>query len=536
MTFTINPLASVKFILFSIFFFLISNPPAFSQRKVFKTATGVITPALMKEYIDFLASDSLLGRDTPGRGLDSAAAYIVRHFEEAGLKPLGGSYFQDLDYCYAELGNDNLLSVTSGEKRQEFKLKNDFIPFDITADRSVEAPVVFAGYGITAPEYNYDDYKGLEVKGKIVVVMRQEPGQTDSTRKDFQGTETTKYSNLKEKIRIAKEHGAVGMVVISGPLNYTSLKPRGFPWPSLSKNLPKDALPLVSCSEAPERLPVVHAGESFIVNLFGSVDSLKSVQAGIEKSLKPDSYQIPGRVVTLRTSITLKPIGGKNVIGILEGSDPLLSKEAVIVGAHYDHVGFIKEHKADTDYIYNGADDNASGTSGVLALAKAFSVMKEKPARSVIFMTFAGEEKGLLGSATYVKSPLFPLEKTVAMLDLDMISRNHPDSLEIMGARQNPDLAKIVRKANSKTGLILYSPRGDRMSGGSDHYSFYRKNIPDLFFFAGIHDDYHQVGDNPDRINAEKAARVTRLAFLTLWKIANEDKHYKLVTGKEEED
>jgi hypothetical protein len=528
--------AIFKLILVSLFISLTFNYASYAQRKAVRIANSVITADLMKQNIGYLASDSLMGRDTPSPGLDSAAVYIARQFISAGLKPLKGSYYQDLDYCYVDLGPENFLTVMTGEQKQELKLKSDFIPYEITGDKAVEAPVVFVGYGITAPEYGYDDYQGMDVKGKIILLLRQEPGQTDSTRNEFKGTESSKYANLKEKIRMAKEHGVIGMLVISGPLNYTSLKPRGFPWPVLSKTLPLDALPIVSCSEAGERIPVVHAGETLIKAVFGNADSLKRIQEGIEKSFKPNSFAIPGCVVTLRTTIVSKPLGGRNVIGILEGIDPVLGREAVIVGAHYDHVGFIKEHKADTDYIYNGADDNASGTSGVLAIAKAFSSMGEKPRRSVIFMAFAGEEKGLLGSATYVKNPLFPLENTVAMIDLDMISRNHPDSLEIIGAQQNPDLVKIVRKENRKVKFVLGESKGDNMGGGSDHYSFYRKNIPDLFFFAGIHKDYHQVSDNPDRINSGKAARVSRLAFLTLWKIANDDQRYKLVKGKEGSD
>jgi len=488
----------------------------------------------MKQNINYLASDSLMGRDTPSPGLDSAAAYIVRQFQRYGLKPLNGSFYQDLDYCYIDIGPENLLSVMTGDQKQDFKLKNDFIPFDLTGEGTVEAPVVFVGYGITAPEYGYDDYKEVDVKGKIVLLMRQEPGQSDSTIKAFNGKENTKYSNLKEKMKMARDHGALGILVVSGPMNYTSLKPRGFPWPSLSKILPKDALPITSYKDIGEKLPMVHAGESMVKALLGSEDSLKNIQQGIEKTIKPNSFPIPGKVVLLKTTIILKPIGGRNVIGILEGRDPALNREAVVIGAHYDHVGFIKEHKPDTDYIYNGADDNASGTSGMLAVAGAFASMPEKPKRSVLFMAFAGEEKGLLGSATYVKSPLFPLENTGAMIDLDMISRNQPDSLEIIGARQNPDLVKIIRKKNKKIKMILVESRSERMMGGSDHQNFYRKDIPDVFFFTGTHKDYHQVSDNPDKTNPLKAARVSRLAFLTAWYIANDDHRYKLLKGNDE--
>jgi len=234
--------------------------------------------------------------------------------------------------------------------------------------------------------------------------------------------------------------------------------------------------------------------------------------------------------MAMNVSFIEKPLGGRNVIAVLEGTHPGLKDEAIIIGGHYDHLGFQQEHKADSDYIYNGADDNASGTCAMLAVAKAFSSMVENPKRSVIFMAFAGEEKGLLGSDSYVQKPLWPLSKTVAMLNLDMISRNDIDSLEIIGARQNPGLVKVVRKQNKDIGFKLAESKNKRMDEGSDHFSFFKKGIPVIFFFTGFHPDYHEVTDNPDRVNPEKAAKVSRLAFLTAWVVANENKHYKIST------
>jgi hypothetical protein len=175
--------------------------------------------------------------------------------------------------------------------------------------------------------------------------------------------------------------------------------------------------------------------------------------------------------------------------------------------------------------------------SGVLAVAKAFATMAENPQRSVIFIAFAGEEKGLLGSSTYVHRPLWPLNKTVAMINLDMIARNDPDSVQILGARQNPGLAKVVRKENKEIGFKLAVSKSKYLEGGSDHVPFFKSGVPVIFFFTGLHEDYHQVTDNPDRINADKAARVSRLAFLTAWAVANESRHYKIVhpAGRENE-
>lgn len=508
-----------------------------AQRNVSEHARATITPSLMQQTISFLASDSMKGRATPDGGLDVAADYIASQFKSLGLQAFNGDYFQDLDYCYIDLGSDNFLSLIKGIETLNFKIKEDFVPYDLSGARPAESAVVFAGYGITAPEFEYDDYKDLDVKGKIVVVLRQEPGQTDVLQKSFDGLELTHYSGLKVKQRIAQAHGAAGIIVISGPLHYSSLKPRGYAWPSLSKILPEDALPLDYCDSVALKIPMVQAGESVVNELFGNIDSLKRIQQRIEKSLQPHSFRIPGKIMAMNVSLITKPVGGRNVVAWLEGSDPVLKNEVIIIGGHYDHIGFEKEPQGKSDFIYNGADDNASGTSGVLAVAKAFATMAENPQRSVIFIAFAGEEKGLLGSSTYVHRPLWPLNKTVAMINLDMIARNDPDSVQILGARQNPGLAKVVRKENKEIGFKLAVSKSKYLEGGSDHVPFFKSGVPVIFFFTGLHEDYHQVTDNPDRINADKAARVSRLAFLTAWAVANESRHYKIVhpAGRENE-
>jgi len=516
---------------------LFSPLVALSQRYVAGHAKSIITPFLMKQTIGYLASDSMKGRATPSAELDAAADYIAGQFRSFGLQPLNLSYFQDLAFCKFDLGTGCFLSVVKGLETKRFKIRDDFIPFEYSGSRPAEGEIVFAGYGITAPEYSYDDYRDVDVKGKIVAVLRQEPGQTDSLQKLFAGKELTRYSGLKEKQKNAQAHGAAGMLVISGPLQYNSLSPTGFAWPSLTDVPSKKTLQMDYCDRSVELIPMVHVGVNVIKELFGHPDSLKHIQERIEENMKPDSYRIPGKIWVMNIAFSTKPIGGRNVIAWLEGSDPDLKDEAIIIGGHYDHIGYEKEHPADSDYIYNGADDNASGTSGVIAVAKAFASMIDTPRRSVIFMAFAGEEKGLLGSDSYIRKPLWPLGKTVAMLNLDMIGRNDPDSIEIIGGRQNPGLGRIVSRQNRETGFILTENKQEPMTGGSDHASFFKKDVPVIFFFSGLHEDYHKVTDSPDRINFDKAARVARLAFLTAWTVANEDRHYKIVKsedGKEE--
>ncbi len=482
-----------------------------------------ITSSSAKGYIDYLASDSLKGRDTPSPELDSAAKFISLHFESAGLRPLNGSYFQKVKMGYIRLGKENFLKIRKGKEEAAFKLKDEFTPFEITADKEASAAVVFAGYGIDAPEYNYNDYENLDVKGKIVFVLRHEPGENDPAS-IFKGKELTKYSSVLEKTETAIKHGAIGVLICQDPLNHKLLTPRGFPWPSLSKFIPDKALPLSLLLDEKDKVPVVQVGEEVINYLFGSTDKLRDIQAGIDKNLKPSSFAIDGASATLKTSTELQDESADNVIGFIEGTDPVLKDEVLVIGAHYDHIGIKKNHAANEDYIFNGADDNASGTTALMEVADAFSANNLGPRRSILFIAFCGEEKGLFGSRYYVEYPLFPLSKTVAMLNIDMVGRNSIDSLSIFGAAAFPKITEIVKDKNSETGFnLVFDPV---LNGGSDHMSFTRKKIPALFFHSGIHQDLHQVSDEVRFINYDKIAKAAKLVFRTAWQIANEGDYY----------
>ena len=236
----------------------------------------------------------------------------------------------------------------------------------------------------------------------------------------------------------AIDHGAVGIMFMNGPANYTSLKPRGYAWPSLSKIIPRDATPFQLYNEDEKSIPAMHVGEEMMKLAFGSADSLKHIQEGIDRDLNPRSFDIPGMTVTMHANLLKNMYYSQNVVGYIEGRDPGLNKEVVIIGAHYDHVGMDRSAKPGEDSVFNGADDNASGTSGVIANARAFSRLKEKPERSVVFILFAGEEKGLFGSKWYINHPLFPLKNTVAMLNMDMISMNGSDTLYLVGLHSTP--------------------------------------------------------------------------------------------------
>lgn len=513
------------FLIINLTFLLIGcTHPGFERAD--STANKIITPDLVKKHIFVLASDSMKGRNTPSPELDSAAHYIAGVFKASGLQPVNGSYFQKVVLGIVSLGEDNYLKIVKDGAEQSYKIKTEFTPFDMTGNNQVNASIVFAGYGITASDYKYDDYKDIDVKGKIVFVLKHEPGEDDSASV-FSGAKETEYSNVADKVRIAIEHGAVGVLVATDPLNHTSLSPRGFPWPSLSKTLPKDALPITSTADEEKKIPVVQVGEEVIAQLFGSVEGLKKLQSEIDSTIQPHSFEIVNTTISLKTSTIIDDKSSQNVVGYIEGSDPKLKNELLVIGGHYDHVGYLKQHSDTTDYIFNGADDNASGTSTVMAVAQAFGAITQKPKRSVLFIAFTGEEKGLMGSRSYVDKPLFPLDNTIAMLDIDMVGRNGADSLYMVSELLSPDLAQVNREENIEIGFTLIDE--EKLQGGSDHMSFKKKSIPFLFYHSGLHSDLHKVSDEPEMINAEKTAKAARLVFRTAWRIANEDKKYHLI-------
>jgi hypothetical protein len=510
----------------TFFFLMLISGNIFSQN--LKKGLRQITPELLEQHIGFLASDSLKGRNTPSPGLDQAADYIAGQFASMGIQKINGSWFQNIPLITKNLDIDKcLFRLTKGEESKTFSLKTDYIPFEMTADTMVKSSLVFTGYGITAPEFNYDDYKGLDVRGKIVLVMKHEPGEKDSTSL-FNGKIDTKHSLINTKVENAMNHGAIGLLVITDPLNHMLITPQGYPWPGLSKFLPQDNLPVELLTKE-DQIPVVQIGDAVVKFLFGSLDSLKNIQKRIDKSYTPSSFQLVHSECDLATRLNITGYSAKNVIGILEGRDAELKKEYVVIGGHYDHVGFMKKHKDGEDYIYNGADDNASGTAGVLAIAKAYASMKTKPERSVVFILFAGEELGLFGSKYYCENPLFPVEKTVAMMNLDMISRNGHDTLQLDGLKQNPDMAEIISKEAKKMKFINIEGDEDLFKR-SDHYNFFKKGISAMDITSGLHNDYHSVRDNPDSVDPEKAARISALTFKTSWIIANEKKYLKTVS------
>lgn len=520
----------VLFICFSIPVLCLAGRMHGGEREVkpvpVPSSISVITPDAIRADLEFLASDSLKGRADLTPEFEIAGDYIARRFESFGLRPVSGGYFETFQLGKIRLGAENRLAVKRGADDTVFTLKTDFVPYQSTGTACVSAPVVFAGYGIDASEHGYNDYANadgspLDVKGKIVFLLSHEPGGNDP-KSPFDGVELSEYGQLRMKVQTAVDRGAAGVLIFTDPLNHRSRPPRGFPWPSLNKGVPDDALPFVLVEDT--HMPVLEVGAGVASFLFGSVERLRSIQSFIDSTMKAGSFRLDGVMMTTQTTTTVENHPLRNVVACIEGSDPRLKDEVLVIGAHYDHVGIRHGLPAGEDSICNGADDNASGTCGVMAIAEAFAKSDAKPKRTVLFIAFAGEELGLLGSRAYVNAPLYPLSRTVAMLNFDMIGRNGADSLSIVGAPRSPDLAEIVAAEDQEIGMTIR--RNERFFNQSDHASFARKRIPMLFFNTEDHADLHKVTDNPDRIDYNKAARISRLGFRVAWHIACSDEHY----------
>ena len=493
-----------------------------------------ITGEMIISHIDFLASKYCRGRETGDKGMEVATKYITSVLQGAELEPAGeyGGYFQPVRLKKVSLGEGIHLEVE--ERRdgvkitKETKLEWDYLPVIISAEKEVTAPLVFAGYGITAAEHKYDDYKNLDVRGKIVLVMRHEPKENDPSS-PFEGRRLSNYGTLLSKILNAQKHGAVGILFATDPLNHKDLTPSatgGTYWPSLRKERMKDDEDFKFMRFSPRmrivgddfgvKIPALAIDGKLANYLLGDEYSLISLQKEIDKKMMSRSFLLPGKKITMGVYFKNEPVSAYNIVAKVQGSDPELKEEVVIVGAHYDHVG-----KDNRGRVYGGADDNASGTAGILELARAFQNLKEKPKRTILFILFTAEEKGLYGSRYYVEDPLYSLEKTVAMINLDMIGRNDVDQMSLIGRYQYPKLFSFIDSTNRETVNFDLNFAVEEFIRQSDHFPFMRKDIPCVFFNSGMHDQLHKPEDTVDRIIPEKTQKVTQLVFLAIWKIAN---------------
>lgn len=475
---------------------------------VSRADTGAVSESRLLSHVRFLASGELEGRGLCERGDALAERYVQSQFERAGLKPLPGfaDYRQAFTVLRSELDREKTcVVVENGAKRHTFRVDREVL-YSHTgfSDLTVRAEVVFAGFGITAPEYGYDDYAGIDVRGAIVLVFNHEPGETGDGEQ-FRGRAPTRYSNPQVKAGIARDHGAVGMIVVSDAANHAEdideliRRRRGS---SIEKAY-------YGLAEHGEELPIFYATRPVSSALLeGTGIDLVKLQEGIDARMKPASKRIPGRHVEL--NVRLKSVERRtaaNIVGMLEGADPALKDQFIVVGAHHDHEG-IGEGGA----VYFGADDNASGTAGLLETIEA--VERSALGRSVLFVSLCGEEKGTLGSIHFVNHP--PVENIRAMINLDMIGRNNMDKDEnknmfiVFTSAQTPALAELVRAGVRAAVMDVRVAPYVRFTGASDHSVFHQEGIPVVFYFSGFHDDYHTVRDTADKILPGKMAMIVR--------------------------
>lgn len=492
--------------MFLFYFLACSNQPA-PKPKVVKPA--VIRKEIIQNHAKELASDAYLGRGTLEPGLEKAARYISSEFQRIGLTPISGQEDYTMPYTLYQSGWEEgaMLSIGYDEERQPLA---SWVPFPFSDSGDVRGELVFAGYGITAPEYEWDDYEDLDVEGKIVLVLRREPGADDPDSL-FDGTENTEHSYFRNKANQAVQHGAIGMIVVNDPKHPN--KNEDF---RQSPQLSLDAKTSSAQQEGPLFL-AAHVSTKIVEKVLAHDQTLSALHEALEKGKKPRDLSIPHNQIQMTWNRVTKPtpVTVHNVVGVLEGSDPKLREEWLVVGAHYDHLGAFE---GEGDTIFNGADDNASGTSALLTMAEAFANHEEAPKRTMVFITFSAEELGLLGSKAFVEQ--IEIERVRFMLNFDMIGRNSDQELRVIGDGWAKDLGARVQKANTEIGLKL-TLAGDDYFGASDHDSFYRKSRPFLFFFTGTHEDYHQLSDHVDKLDFEQMTKITKLGYNILLPMAD---------------
>ncbi len=501
-----------------------------------------IRAASLRANLTFLASDALEGRLSLTRGSEVAIEWIRAEFAKAGLKPIAGnSYLQPVPlWDYRADRQYGFLLVQQSGKQIQYTFPDAFGQFP--DDVNLSGAVVFAGYGITAPELGYDDYRNIDAKGKIVLVFDHEPQETDS-KSIFNGTGNTRYATTRVKALNAQAHGAAGLLIVAEPnRKHPSNQERQARIPGGAQRVAR--IPAEAIVDDELHIPTMILSDLAAANILAPLGITPAdLQATIDKDLTTVSRAVPSTEVTIHMQNSARRRGiSYNVAGLLEGSDPTLAAETIVISGHYDHDGAANADPGAAQQIWHGADDNGSGTVGVVELAHAFARNPKRPKRSILFIVFAAEERGLLGSYYYVQHPLRPLESTRAVINFDMIGRNEETSeqtkglleiaadtsneLNLIGTNYSPDYRNTVETANQSVGLHLNYKWDQEASLNvffrSDQFPFALRGIPAMWWFTGFHPDYHQTTDTADKINYVKMEKVLKLAYLSAWTFADE--------------
>ena len=472
-----------------------------------------IDPKAYIEHVKFLASDDLEGRGNGSRGLESAAEYIAAKFREAGLEPAGdaGTYFQRFEMTTGmSVEPGNSVTLHSGRTAVAFDVGRDYEIVSTSGAQSSEetVPVVFAGYGISAPALRYDDYASIDAANKAVLIFTHEPQETNA-RSVFEGQTNTVHSTMMRKVEVARKNGAKAILVIDDA-NHRPATDRFRRW--MREPQAEDY-----------GIPVFYLSRDLVQRALGTRLNLEMTSAQIDRDLSPQSRSLNDFTVSTldRTTRVRRPV--RNVIGMLKGTDQTLQAETIIVGAHYDHLGRSGRFSMSQNtggQIHHGADDNASGTAAIIEMARAAVEARKDFRRSLVFMTFAGEEHGLLGSSYYANHPTTPLDKTIAMINLDMVGRAG-GRIMVDGVSSAPSIEDDLTRAESASSIKLRALRGGPGAGASDDATFLLRKIPSINFFSGFHSDYHRPSDTWEKIDAAGGAAVADLALALAHELAN---------------
>lgn len=501
---------------------------------------GSIRKADLRADMLFLTSDSLNGRVNGTRDTDVAAEFIKAHLDRMGLKGAGpgGAFFQRFTLMTASLGPDNRLEIAlGGGPTMRLRPGQGYYPLKFSASGVARGPIIYAGFGIRPGDY------GSSVRGSIVLVLDHEPGEFDP-QSPFDGVVRSEASSPLRKALLAQEKGAIGILFVQdahnhpAPANFEASAedywpddPAASDWRSLADWVERLHIPAAQISLSLAEVLVQGSGRKFL-------DLSRAAEA--VNGMTPVS--LSGPVAEITASVDRHPVPTKNVVAMIEGADPLVKNECVVICAHHDHLGVVNGE------ILPGADDNISGVAAVMDIAEAYALAAQdglRPKRSVLFASWDAEESGLLGAWAYTERPLLPLDKTLAVLDLDMIGRNeeipagadgrfrglevqtaesNENTLNVLGLSRFPALEAPLDKANAAFGLDLKMKLDNNESNllrRSDHWPFMQRGVPALWFFTGLHPTYHTAMDRPERINWDKLERVTRLVHEMSWVIAN---------------
>ncbi len=466
--------------------------------------TPEITVDELKGHIGYLASDELEGRKPGTPGIEKAAVYIVEQLEAIDAQKVDGSYFQTLEIVTDLKAGDNNKLVFGDVAG---KVNEDFVPLNISENVEVEADIVFVGYGFQFDEdtLKWNDYADVNAEGKWVLILRGSPSGGGHGPDPY-----ANYASLRKKILTARDNKAAGVLFVSGKQFDEA-----------------DELIELSFSrrETSAGLPAIQIKRSLADKIVTTGNkTIDTLEAELNESKSPVSFTINAKL-NAQTDLVKTTAETKNVVAILEGNDPMLKNEYVILGAHYDHLGYggvgSGSRSPDEHAIHNGADDNASGTSAIIEVFEKFAGNKDKLKRSILFLAFTAEEMGLIGSKYFVDNPFIDLENLHFMFNLDMVGRlnDSTKNLTIGGTGTAVGLEAILQKHVDESGLnVKFNSEG---YGPSDHASFYAKDVPVAFFFTGVHEDYHKPSDDAHLINYEGEKIVADLVYDIAFDLAN---------------